>query len=94
MSVVSYAHYCKLNYIIIKLKSPRATGMVVLCLLGIEASCHYGGEMGILTPVPQFKLQLEFPKTAVLKHFGMHVNRIKHKRGPFLPLVAGEGLLL
>lgn len=76
-------HYCKLNYLISKSKSPWtwATGMAELCLLGIEASCHFVGEMVILTPIPQFKLQLEFPKTFVLKHFGMHVNRNKHKRG-------------
>lgn len=53
------AHYCKLNYIISKLKSLWTTGMAELCLLGIEASCHYVGKMAILTPVPQFKLQLE-----------------------------------
>lgn len=34
------AHYCKLNYIIIKLKNPWATGMAELCCLGIETmSC-------------------------------------------------------
>lgn len=67
--------------------------MAELCLLGIKASCHYVGEMAMLIPVPQFKLQMEFPKTVVLKRFGMHINRIKHRRGPFLSLVAGEGLL-
>lgn len=68
--------------------------MAELCLLGIEAICRSVGEMANLIPVSQFKLQLQFPKTVVLKHFGMHVNRIQHKRGPFLSWEAGKGLLM